>query len=131
MRRLIMLFLTILTLLMLLSCGDDNKTRDTELSSILKKYGGEEKSSNYSSATYKWYEGGNLHSVKISEWEIATYRNKLATCADFMAKTDNTISMEELKRRATNLVRCIDNAGGSSNDKVSTVAAICVKSMGY
>ena len=56
----------------------------------------------------KWYEGGSLHKAKISDWKIATEKNKLATCGDFMATTDNTVSMEVLKVRAEQLKKCID-----------------------
>jgi len=77
----------------------------------------------------KWYEGGTLHKSQISVWKIATDKNKLATCADFMAKIDNTGSMDELKRRATKLKACIDEATrGLENTnklKVSDVAASC------
>ena len=93
-----------------------------------------DKSDDYSNnsnndAKDKWYEGGTLHKSKISDWKIATDKNKLATCADFMAKVDNTGSMDELKRRATKLKACIDEATrGLENTnelKVSDVAATC------
>ena len=45
---------------------------------------------------YNWYEGGTLHKAKIYKWNNATEKDKLATCADFMAKVDNTVSMTEL-----------------------------------
>ena len=33
----------------------------------------------------RWYVGGNLHSATVAEWRTATYENKLATAADFIA----------------------------------------------
>jgi len=50
------------------------------------------------SNTERWYEGGTLHKAKISEWKVATEENKLATCADYMATVDNTVSMDVLKK---------------------------------
>lgn len=85
--------------------------------------------------TYNWYEGGTLHKSKISEWKKATDRNKLATCADFMASRDNTVSMKTLKRRSMDLKNCINEATrgleSTNNESVSSMAALCVVSMGY
>jgi hypothetical protein len=36
-------------------------------------------------AKLKWYEGGTLHKLSALDWQKATYANKLATCADFVA----------------------------------------------
>ncbi len=36
-------------------------------------------------ANRHWYEGGTLHKARIRDWMRADYRNKLATCADFVA----------------------------------------------
>ena len=33
----------------------------------------------------KWYEGGTLHRAKVSQWVSATEKNRVATCADFVA----------------------------------------------
>ena len=85
--------------------------------------------------TLNWYEGGTLHKSKISEWKDSTDRNKLATCADFMASRDNTVSMKILKRRSMDLKNCIDEATRglkSTNDEsVSTIAALCVITLRY
>lgn len=35
--------------------------------------------------TQKWYEGGTLQNASAITWQSASYRNKLATCADFVA----------------------------------------------
>ena len=37
--------------------------------------------------TKKWFEGGTLHNATIGEWNSATYANKLATSADWLAVT--------------------------------------------
>ncbi|MEM1426183.1 MAG: hypothetical protein AAGF75_06485 [Cyanobacteria bacterium P01_H01_bin.130] len=36
--------------------------------------------------TKEWDEGGTLHQAGALDWQQATYKNKLATCADFVAK---------------------------------------------
>lgn len=33
----------------------------------------------------KWYEGGTLHQSNFHAWKTATYEDRLATCADFVA----------------------------------------------
>ena len=58
----------------------------------------------------KWYEDGDLHKSYVMEWRDASYKNKLATCADWMAVVDKNISMSLLKKRAEQLVICIDEA---------------------
>jgi len=87
------------------------------------------------SPTKEWYEGGTLHKAKIADWKKATYRNKLATCADFMANVNNKIQMSELKVRAKNLVACIDEAteGLKSTDNMSVaeVSASCTILLEY
>jgi hypothetical protein len=86
-------------------------------------------------AVDEWHVGGTLHNSKITEWETATNKNKLATCADFMAKVDNSVSMDVLKKRAQALQICIDEAtvdlDNPNNYEVSAIAALCIPMMGY
>ena len=83
----------------------------------------------------EWCKGGNLHKAKISEWKKATHENKLATCADFMATVDNSISMDELKNRSNNLESCIDEATRdikkTDDQNVSLIASMCIITLGY
>jgi len=83
----------------------------------------------------EWYKGGTLHQATVKEWKNAPESNKLATCADFMAEIDNTVSMKELKDRATILMTCINKAVDDVNTiddmEVATIAASCVILMGY
>lgn len=118
MKKLLFL-LTIGTIALITSCGNGS-------------------SSYYNNSTTtvdKWYIGGTLHKAKISEWKNATEKNKLATCGNFMATVDNTVSMTELKKRATELKNCIDEATRgleNVNDwEVSGIAASCIIIMGY
>jgi len=113
------IFFTVSMLIFLSSCGSNNSNAPVKTQSNIEK----------------WYEGGTLHKAKISDWKAATEKNKLATCADFMAKVDNSVSMDVLKERAMALVKCIDEATSgldSTNDEsVSSVAAKCTVLMGY
>lgn len=82
-----------------------------------------------------WYAGGTLHKSTILEWKKATEQNKLATCADFMATVDNSVSMNVLKNRATELRTCINETTTGaeivSNQKVAEISAACMIIMGY
>ena len=80
----------------------------------------------------EWYEGGTLHKSTVTEWRRASVANKTATCADFAASVDNTVSMELLKLRVLQLELCIDEAvsDGSAeklNLSTSDVAAMCIQ----
>lgn len=118
MKKLIYL-LTIGTVLTITSCGDGSSTSNNKSTTVVDN----------------WYEGGTLHKAKISDWKTATEKNKLATCGDFMATVDNTVTMTELKRRATELKNCIDEATrdleSTNNESVSSIAALCTKTMSY
>jgi len=87
-----------------------------------------------------WYEGGNLHKSTVQVWKEATYRNKLATAADWAIKApavsatvQRSGDINTLKRYATELVSCIDTAvnGVSISDSTSTIAASCMVLMGW
>lgn len=85
--------------------------------------------------TESWYEGGTLHTATIQEWKHASYRNRLATCADFIVSTSEgkKLAMHEgvdaIKMMAIGLERCISEASEGSNEvnlKVNEVAAMCI-----
>ena len=89
------------------------------------------------SITEQWYEGGSLHRATVGQWKIATDQNKLATCGDFVAAADKSVSsMTLLRIRAESLRKCIegttDVADHTSEDvKISVIAALCIKEMEY
>lgn len=92
-------------------------------------------SKSYSNSS-NWYEGGTLHKATVALWKTSTEQNKLATCGDFMATYDKSISsMAILKMRAEELKTCIDIATSGSdytnNLEVSTMAVLCIQEMGY
>ncbi len=114
-----LIFLSLVGLVLLSSCGGNNSNKPEANQTTIEK----------------WYEGGTLHKAKISEWKSATSKNKLATCADFMATVDNSVSMDVLKRRAQALVTCIDKSTkgleNTNNESVSSIASLCITTMGY
>jgi len=117
MKKLLLLFF--IGLFLLSSCGGDNSNRKTQSRVSVDK----------------WYQGGTLHKVKIADWKNATTKNKVATCADFVATVDGDISMSEMRERAKELKDCIDEATRgieSTNEmKVSEVASSCIILLGY
>jgi hypothetical protein len=82
----------------------------------------------------KWYEGGTLHKVTSQDWHKASYCNRLATAADFIATAKVASNTTELRKRAEELAQCITE-GTSGADlkalKVSEVAAACTILLGY
>jgi hypothetical protein len=87
------------------------------------------------STSQEWYEGGTLHKATIARWKTSTERNKLATCGDFMAAYDKSVSMSELLAGAVALKSCIDVATDgldyTNSLEVSTMAALCIQELDY
>jgi hypothetical protein len=88
------------------------------------------------SSSEEWYVGGALHKATISEWKSATEKNKLATCADFVANVKKTNhesyngDLVSMKNDATQMMNCIDvavkgAAAENANMRVNEVAAAC------
>jgi hypothetical protein len=80
-----------------------------------------------SAAKLKWYEGGTLHRLSALDWQKATYANKLATCADFVAHawvnkrlkeemSQQIHGVEDLKPLAIELVAFMDAATEPEED---------------
>lgn len=46
---------------------------------------GSSSSTSSNTKTQKWYIGGTLHQADTLTWQASNDRNKLATCADFIA----------------------------------------------
>ncbi len=88
------------------------------------------------SADNSWYEGGALHRATVSQWNEASYANKLATAADWAMvrpkikdKVEQSRDMKTLKPFAIELVKCVDEAAagkGYDHMKVSELAAGCM-----
>jgi hypothetical protein len=87
--------------------------------------------------TKLWYQGGTLHDKTIYDWKQATYSNKLATCADFIAASKDNLNIDittvdSIKPFAEQLVICMDTAidGGESFDEQS-VSEMAIISMAF
>jgi len=99
--------------------------------------GNPDKSTNnnqYNAPSKKWYEGGTLHNSIISEYWSAKEANRLATCADFAArslkgKVDRSNWEEKVLERANAIKICIEEATKdlpqAQDLKVAEVAASC------
>jgi hypothetical protein len=103
------LILITITLFLFISCGNDKK------------------------AELEWLKGGNLHNSNVTEWINSNDKNKLATCADFVAnikKANNEKyqSISLMKSDAETMKNCIDEAvkaNGIENMKISEIAVAC------
>ena len=81
-----------------------------------------------------WHSGGQLHDATLRTWKAASYRNRLATSADFAAaivRSSGTRlnSLEDLKPYAERMERCITEASDVpekvENTPVVEIAASC------
>ena len=101
----------------------------------------------------EWYSGGTLHNKSALEWETASPRDKLATCADFVTgmwqngdlkpSIANSLStVDDVRPYAQELVDCLDaafkpdpdpeqNRKMFANQTVSSFAAMGVVTMGW
>ncbi|PHM65711.1 hypothetical protein Xsto_01863 [Xenorhabdus stockiae] len=101
----------------------------------------------------EWYEGGNLHKSNAIAWQKANEKNKVATCADFIAgmwvdgKLTDKISTEikdidDIKPYAELLASQLDDAFSPDpdakknqqifeNQTVSSFAAMTMVLMGW
>ena len=81
------------------------------------------------SQTKKWHEGGTLHKATALAWQTAEYNNKLATCADFIARLHNKkllkkdisfkiSSVDDLRPLAEELVEGLDKAFEKNPDSL-------------
>ena len=86
----------------------------------------------------RWYEGGTLHTSPAKQWLTAPYRDKMATAADWVV----TIRGEDhydwqvanAIPDAKAMVTCLNEALAGPvvpKDKLSTLAAICGRLMGW
>lgn len=90
------------------------------------------------SSDENWYSGGTLHSASIEQWKNATEDNKLATCADFVArlkeiKGDTYTNLDQMKRDATEMKDCINEAvkgDESIYTSISEISAVCYVLLG-
>lgn len=70
-----------------------------------------------------WYVGGTLHDKTIREWREATYANRLATSADFVAKIRGTVSRSEARRMELAISTAVRD-GNVDYKSVSEIAAV-------
>jgi hypothetical protein len=82
----------------------------------------------------EWYVGGTLHRSNLKTWSSSTEKNKLATCADFVANVkDYQGDMTKMKSDALEVLNCIEETAKEpklSDQKTSEIAATCVLLLG-
>ena len=89
----------------------------------------------------EWYINGNLHRRTITEWNQATYANKLATSGDMAlaspkikALFQKSGSVDRLRPFAVELVTCINEVAsgeGYESMQVAEMTAGCMILMGW
>jgi hypothetical protein len=108
-------------LLVLLAFGSDDTSSDSN-------------TTNNSPSQKQWFQGGTLHNATFAEWKKATYQNRLATAADFLASTtwkghlNSKADFDKIKVKAAMLVKGINGSvpEGSEFMKVNEIAAALV-----
>ena len=86
-------------------------------------------------AQAQWEQGGTLHKSTLSQWNISSDENRLATCADFAATVWKEEIMskgkgweKELLIRSYYLMTCVDEVAEERSlgyMKVAEVASAC------
>ena len=98
--------------------------------------------SNNPTKSRKWYEGGNLSQETAEVWISASYRNRLATTADFIAEATPKAKQDELfdnggrilKTKSEALEQCISETvfnTKSNSLMVSEIATTCIILLGF
>ena len=92
-----------------------------------------------STSAGEWFDGGTLHKQTMAEWSRASYRNRLATSADFFAGSIDKSGApprhpDQFRGKAVELEQCISEAhidGITDSQPVSDLAAACLILLGY
>ena len=87
----------------------------------------------------EWFDGGTLHNRTMAEWSRASYRDRLATSADFFATSIDSRSEpprhpDRFRGEAIELEVCISEThaeGITDSQRVSEIAAACLILLGY
>ena len=83
----------------------------------------------------QWYVGGTLNDKTVAEWRVASYRNRLATAADFVIALGRFQSLpSDFKQRAISLEVCISDSvegGFADHWEVAETGATCGVLLGY
>lgn len=87
-------------------------------------------SSSSSGSNTSWFSGGTLHQSTLGEWRRASYQNRLATSADFVASTQDVDygDMFAFKQMATDLETCISTTaedGNLDSERTVSISAMC------
>jgi hypothetical protein len=133
---------TLIAVAMFIGCGDGGSTTSNSPSS-----------SPGAGSAPKWYQGGTLHKKSALEWQTASSKDKLATCADFVTAmwqngdlkpsiANRLSTVDDVRPYAQELVDFLDaafkpdpdpeqNRKLFTNQTVSSTAAIGMVTMGW
>lgn len=87
-------------------------------------------SSSSSGSDTSWFSGGTLHQSTLGEWRNATYRNRLATSADFVASTQDVdySDLSSFRKMASDLEACISTTaedGTLDSERTVSISSMC------
>jgi hypothetical protein len=141
--RILIGIITLVTVAMLIACGGGGTTGGSPSSSSRPSTG----------SSPKWYEGGTLHKQSALQWQTASSKDKLATCADFVTGmwqngdlkpsiASRLSTVEDVRPYAEELVDFLDavlkrdpdaeqNRQRFANQTVAATAAIGMVTMGW
>jgi len=79
----------------------------------------------------EWYEGGNLHKVRMAVWAVAQTSNRLATAADLSMALANDEkkpfrNAKQMMSAALYLADCLDDYAQYPDGQIPLVAATAV-----
>jgi hypothetical protein len=87
----------------------------------------------------EWYQGGDLHGSNLSEWSVASERNKLATSGDWIVivlDEDQAKNMSAVKKKASVLSDCVDalipimsKSYDPKEAKTTSTALLCIRQL--
>lgn len=90
------------------------------------------------SSKVEWFQGGTLHGSTVGEWNAASYRNRLATAADWTTGIIGQAEFERIglsgvRQKAEELVKCVDGSisdlSGAESLSATEIAAMCATLM--
>jgi hypothetical protein len=135
---------TLVAIAMFIGCDDGANTTSSSPSSAPTRGAG---------SVQKWYEGGTLHKKSALAWQTASKKDKLATCADFVATmwqngdlkpsiANRLTTVDDVRPYAQELVEFLDaafkpnrdpekNRKLFTNQAVSSTSAIGMARMGW
>ena len=110
--------IVIMVFLIIFSSQNEDRRENTNLTQKTTK----QASNNYhNSQKQNWFSGGTLHKSTVRDWKNASYKNKLATCSDWLAATlwkghlNSMRDFEKVKIKSQKLVGALNDLVNDSS----------------